>query len=188
MCNRYSSTKRETSFSLRSAGEWFVIFASVSALLLCACAARTPSPATKLSYTEFDQTPGSGWRALAEKKLFPKAARLIETYLSERADLDRFQRANLHWHAAQVWAFAADTNAALRHLTSARLNPEPVTSPVRWNDYVLATEAFLKRDRVRLLAARQTIAKNPEDGNLRVVDSLIKHFDDSYAAAYQAAK
>ena len=141
-----------------------------------------------LTYAEFDQRPHSGWRALADEKQFGEAAALIEAYLARHPQLDRFQRSNLHFHAAQLLAFAGKTEPALKHLERARLDPEPESSPIRWNDYVSATAAFLQRDRLRLVAARERIAKGAavdrEIPNLAVVDRLIARFDEPYAEAY----
>jgi hypothetical protein len=138
-----------------------------------------------LSYQQFDQTPGSGWRVLAEQKKYREGAMLIEAYLAKHTEVDRFQRANLHWHAAQLLAMNGDTESALRHFPAARLEPEPPQSPVRWNDYVAATEAFLRGDRAALLAARERIVRSlPDDANLRIVDSLIRHFGKPYVEAY----
>lgn len=143
-----------------------------------------------LSYQEFDQTPGSGWRVLAEdEKRYSEAARLIEKYLNQHSELNRFQRVTLHWHAAQLLAIAGDVTAALEHLPFARLAPEPPNSLVRWNDYVEATAAFLEGDRARLLAARGRIATNsPGDANLQVVDSLVAHFGAPYGIAYRGSR
>jgi hypothetical protein len=123
---------------------------------------------------------------LAEGKHLREAATLIETYLANHSELDRFQRSNLHWHAAQALAIAGDTAAALKHIPLARLDPEPPASPICWNDYVAATEAFLQRERSKLVAARERIAKNrPDDANLPIVSSLIAHFDEPYSKAYK---
>jgi len=142
-----------------------------------------------LSYEKFDQTPDSGWRVLAAKKQYREAAQLIGEYLSANSELPRDQQAILHFHAAQVLAFAGETESALKHLESASLHPEPAGSPVRWNDYVAATKAFLGGDRPALLAARERIASGPAaDGeipNLAIVDSLIARFGEPYEKAYQ---
>ncbi len=152
----------------------------------------SPSPTAllDLSYQEFDQTPAGGWRSLAaDKSRRTEAAALIETYLSKHGEtgLDRFQRANLHWHAAQLLAFAGETEKALGHIPKARLEPEPTGSPLSWNDYVAATEAFLSGDSEKLKAARGRMARQkPDDPNLPIVDSLIAHFGEPYATAYGA--
>jgi hypothetical protein len=161
---------------------------ALNTLTLRADADDATKVALSLSYRQFDQTPHSGWRALAEDgKHFREAAALIDAYLATHSELDRFQRSNLHWHAAQVLAIAGDTAAALKHIPSARLDPEPPASPICWNDYVAATEAFLQRDRAKLVAARERIArKKPDDANLPIVASLIAHFDEPYSKAYKA--
>ncbi len=65
-----------------------------------------------LSYEQFDQTLHSGWRVLTDDKRLPEAAVLIESYLAQHSELDRFQRSNLHWHAVQSLALAGDTAGA----------------------------------------------------------------------------
>ncbi len=85
----------------------------------------------------------------------------------------------MHWHAAQALALAGAVPAALKHIPPARLDPEPPDSPVRWNDYVAATEAFLQHNRANLIGARERIArKNPDDPTLAIVDSLVTHFGE----------
>jgi len=139
------------------------------------------------SYRDFDQTPGHGWRALADQKRFVEAAQLIEAYLGMEAR----NGANLHFHAAQCLALegsASSITSAIAHLRDAQVNPEPPDSPIRWNDYVAATAAFLKGDLPALKEARERIALGPkvngESVNLDVVDRLIANFGNSYADAY----
>jgi len=148
----------------------------------------------RLGYNDFDQKPGSDWRALADRKRYLDAARAIERYLSGMATLDVRQKANLHFHAAQCLAFdgqATSIENALAHLTKACVEPEPTDFPIRWNDYVTATSAFLKKDLAALKAARERIAAGPtQDGeaaNLDVVDRLLARFGKPYAEAYEAA-
>ncbi|MDB6030462.1 MAG: uncharacterized protein JWM16_800 [Verrucomicrobiales bacterium] len=146
-----------------------------------------------LPYQQFDQTPHSGWRALAQDGgLFHEAAALIEAYLSHDG-LGTDQRVNLHFHAAQCLAFAGDAKSvldALGHLKQARYSPEPPDVPLRWNDYVEATEAFLKGDLDALKAARERIAAGPRlngtPANLDVVDRLIARFGQPYRDAYRS--
>jgi hypothetical protein len=143
------------------------------------------------SYHEFDQTPKAGWRALADKKQFIEAAALIQDYLSRAAKLGEHERANLHFHAAQCLAFAGgkeSVKSALMHLQKARIKSEPPESPVKWNDYVAATEAFLARDLPALKTARDRIANGPKlDGdipNLDVIERLLGNFNRPYADVY----
>lgn len=182
-------------FRLRDArGRLYVLWALLplvfSLLVLQANVRGATTDALNLGYQQFDQTPHSGWRALSDEDRYHDAAAMIGAYLTGHASLDRFQRANLHFHAAQMLAFAGDAAGALKHLSSARLDPEPPGSPVRWNDYVAATIAFLQRERGQLLAARERIARGTAiDGeipNLNVVDRLISHYNQPYRTAYLA--
>jgi hypothetical protein len=80
-----------------------------SALLLQAHADDATKATLSLPYQQFDQTPHSGWRALSDDgKHLREAVMLIEAYLIAHSELDRFQRSNLHWHAAQALAMAGD--------------------------------------------------------------------------------
>ncbi len=149
------------------------------------------SAVLNLSYQQFDQTPHSGWRVLAQdEKRFREAAALIEAYLLHDG-LDSDERVNLHFHAAQCLAFAGDAKSvldALGHMKQARHAAEPPDAPLRWNDYVGATEAFLKGDLDALKAARERIAAGPKpngvSANLDVVDRLIARFGQPYRQAY----
>lgn len=169
-----------------------IVIATVLVAFASGCVTRHSSSSSEaalaLSYEEFDQTPGSGWRVLAENgKRYPEAARLIEKYLTQHRELNLFQRVTLHWHAGQLWAFDGNNNKALHHLAFARLDPEPPNHPLRWNDYVEATVAFLEGDRAKLLAARNRMAaKSPNDANLPIVNSLVANFGVACGTAYRA--
>lgn len=141
---------------------------------------------------QFDQTPGAGWRALTDQKRYADAASLIESFLVKHPELAAREKANLHFHAAQCLAFdgqAASLESARAHLREARVDPEPSDSPVRWNDYVAATQAFLAGDLPALKAARERIAAGPKvngaAANLDVVDRMIASFGKSYREAYE---
>lgn len=142
-------------------------------------------------YEEFDQKPGRGWRAHTDKQQFAEAARLIERYLVAQGGLADWQKVNLHFHAAQCLAMAGADEAkqkALEHLRQARSEVEPADSPIKWNDYVDATAAFLRSDLKELKAARERVAAGPKvDGkipNLEVVDRLIQGFGKPYREVY----
>ncbi|MCI0537500.1 MAG: protein kinase [Verrucomicrobiales bacterium] len=143
------------------------------------------------SYQQFDQTPGQGWRALAEQRRFVEAAQMIENYLTNQTNLAMPARANLHFHAAQCLAFTGDAKTvldALGHLKKARHSDWSPDDPVKWNDYVAATEAFLKGDLAALKTARQQIAAGPKlngkPANLDMVDRLIANFGKPYVEVY----
>lgn len=150
-----------------------------------------------LGYQQFDQTPGSGWRIPADRKEYRKAARLIETYISRNQELTD-QRVILHFHAAQLFAFAGDRPAAVAHLEHCHQSAPPgsqvyiIERVECWNDYVAATKAFLERDREQLLAARERLASRPavqgEIPHLKIVNSFVAHFGETYSTAYREQK
>ncbi len=148
-----------------------------------------------LGYDEFDQKPHRGWRAFADKQRYAEAAVVIENYLQRHGGLDFSQIVNLHFHAAQNHAFHGTDEAiqaALKHLKQSRYQNRKENFLVRWNDYVDATEAFLRKDLSALKAARERIAKGPETEsgipNLDVVDQLIRGFGKTYREAYSIGK
>src|SRR5882672_802785 len=97
-----------------------------------------------MDFDEFDQSEDRGWRRIAHQGDFAGAARAIEAYMETHAELEPGQFRGLHFHAAQMHAYAGAVPEALRHLPPSR-EPEGSEHPlVRWNDYVAATEAFLK--------------------------------------------
>lgn len=142
----------------------------------------------ELSYQDFDQRPGSGWRKVARDGKFLEAAELIERYEKSKTGLNEWQQINLRFHAGQLYAFADKYDQALSRFETALVPREPPDAPIRWNAYVKATIAFLKKDRESLRSFRDEIAKGPKlQGsvpNLDVVDRLIEHFDEPYRVAY----
>ena len=143
----------------------------------------------QVSYQDFDQRPGGGWRRFADKEKYLEAAKLIDRYEKEREGLEEWQRVNLRFHAGQMYAFADRNKQAIARFKKAFLPKEPADSPIRWSAYVKATIAFLERDREKLAELRAEIAKGPKfQGvvpNLDVVDRLIKNFNDPYSVAYR---
>lgn len=143
----------------------------------------------RLNYVDFDQRPGSGWRKLAETGKYRQAARLIDRYLQETNELHEWQRVNLRFHSAQLYALAGDKDLALARLKTAFFDQEPPDAPIKWNAYVGATIAFLERDRQKLAEFREEIAEGPSHQgvvpNLDVVDRLIACFDEPYSIAYR---
>ncbi|MCC7374550.1 MAG: hypothetical protein IT581_07830 [Verrucomicrobiales bacterium] len=160
-------------------------------VLLSGCASHPVSDSDRalltLPYWQFDQTP-AGWRSLADRKQFHEAAKLIEAYLLRHPELNSNEQAMLHFHAAQLFAFGDETSTALRHLGHANVPDGSPGFPSRWNDYVAATQAFLKHDRAGLLGARERLARGALTEQDRIylgtVDWLIPRFGESYGTAY----
>jgi hypothetical protein len=137
-----------------------------------------------LAYEEFDQTPGRGFRVLAMNGCSTAAADLIEAYIA----INEASQRSLRWHVAQLRATAGDYPRAIASARQALSDAEDFTiRPLRWNDYVLATIAFLERDREALVRHRDRVAEGKEHPgnamNLRLLDALVRHFDESYAYA-----
>ena len=141
-----------------------------------------------LDFKTFDQSPGAGWRQLAETGRFLDAAKLIDRYIMKHRDVDESQMTILYFHAGQMYAFADDYETALERFGMSTYALEPPELPVRWNAYVHATIAFLKKDLDRLKECRKEIFGGPtfqgERANLDVVDSLIQHFEEPYSKAF----
>ena len=78
-----------------------------------------------LSYEEFDQTPGKGFRVLAIAGCNAEAASLIQAYIATN---DAPQK-SLRWHIAQLSASAGDYQTAI---SSARQVTSNSRSPVHF--------------------------------------------------------
>ena len=141
-----------------------------------------------LSYEEFDQTMGGGFRALAQEGCEREAADLIEAYV-EANDADQN---SLRWHIAQLRASHGDSAEAIRYARASLLDEEAAAQiPLRWNDYVRATIAFLEKDLEVLVHHRDRVAEGVEDHrgnamNLRLLDAMIEHFDATYSEALRS--
>jgi hypothetical protein len=148
-----------------------------------------PPKELALSYHDFDQRLGGGWRRLADQGKYLEAARLNDRYEKANQGLAEWQQVNLRFHAGQLYAFADQNDEALARFKAALVPKEPADSPIRWNAYVQATLAFLEKDREKLAALREEIAKGPKlkgvVPNLDVVDRLIHYFDETYLVAYR---
>lgn len=110
-----------------------------------------------LSWKQFDQTLGAGWRVYAARGEHHRAADLIVAYLDQRTDLTVPQRAISNLHAAAEFARVGLTEPALRHLDQADVPPGTKGVPEDWNELVISMKAFLVGDRAALLASKQRV-------------------------------
>ena len=164
------------------------------AVLLAGCVHQTQDSAREallsLPYTEFDQTPGAGWRTLEKDKRYREAVVLIEQYLRRHRELPPKQSGMLHFHAAQLLATEGESRRAIAHLKRARCDG----AAPGYNEFADAMRAFLQRDRDELLAIRARVAQYPHKGITvayqSVVESFVERFDGSYndVMAYESAK
>lgn len=138
-----------------------------------------------LSYEEFDQTEGRGFRVLAAQACYQQGADLIQDYIQH----NQAKQPSLRWHIAQLRASAGQYEAAVVYARRVLVEHEDFSdNPLRWNDYVLATIAFLEHDMDRLIHHRDAVAEGVAEAegnevNLRLLDALIQNFDQGYAEA-----
>lgn len=142
-----------------------------------------------LSFAEFDQLAGEGWRKITDRGHFTEAAELIESYLlSPPYPLLPWQERVLYFHAGQNYAFDQHYHRAIPRFESSFNAEEDASSELAWNAYVGATLAFLKQDKPLLLSQRALLAAAfPSSGNqlnLKVVDRLIACFGQPYGEVY----
>lgn len=139
----------------------------------------------ELSYKEFDQTMNSGMRVLANAGCHQEAADLIEAYIEK----NNATKNSLRWHIAQQRAMAGDYPRSILSAKQVILETEDYSvQPLRWNDYVLATIAFMEGDKNTLITHRNEVEKGKDDYfgnelNLKLLDGLIKNFGKSYEFA-----
>ena len=140
-----------------------------------------------LSYEAFDQTMNQGFRVLAKEGCRKKAADLIEAYIR----VNSAEQRSLRWHIAQLRAMhGADAEAARYARMSLAEDEDFSKNALRWNDYVLATVAFLEEDLESLIEHRARVAEGVGEHqgnamNLRLLDALVDNFGGEYAAALE---
>ncbi len=165
---------------------------SVFILLVVVPVIAAPAPIAhqllELPVGEFNAQ-GKAWRVNEAKADYRGAAELLEAYLTKHGpDMPDYEFTLMHFHALQMFAAEGDTERALSHVSAAKFKVEPPRWPMRWNDYVDATAAFLRRDRGAFMSARSAVAAAPELGaraaTLAVLDRLLAKFDQPYRIAY----
>lgn len=140
----------------------------------------------KLTYEQFDQTPGKGWRMLEAEKCYGEAAILLDRYMHD----NNANQTSLKWHLLQMYAFSNQSNKALEIVSQVLIpNEKQSNSLFLWNDYVLATAGFLENDLSKLKLHRDNLAKygkgfKPNEMNLVTLDRLIGNFGQTYQLAY----
>ena len=141
-----------------------------------------------LSYKEFDQTMDSGFRALSAQGCDSESADLIERYI----EVNSAEQSSLRWHIAQARAMSGENSEAIRYARTTLVEKEDFSErALRWNDYVLATIAFLEGERESLISHRNNIAdgvgEHPgNELNLRLIDALVDYSGTDYSAALQS--
>lgn len=138
-----------------------------------------------LTYEKFDQTMDSGFRVLAGKGCAKEAADLIEQYIGHNSA----EQSSLRWHVAQLRASHGNNEEAIRFAKTTLIENEDFSvRPLRWNDYVLATIAFLEQNEENLAFHRERVADGVDEHqgnamNLRILDAFVQNFGADYATA-----
>ncbi len=138
-----------------------------------------------LSYKQFDQTDGKGMRPLTYAGCAKEAADLILVYMQVNKNFTP----SMTWHVAQQRAMQGENVIAAHYgRMSLKETEDFVTQPLRWNDYVLATVAFLDGDLATLKIHRNKVAEAKasfwgNEMNLHILDKLIKNFGKGYKEA-----
>jgi len=145
-----------------------------------------------LPFMKFDQDQNGGWREVSNRGCKLEASLLIDAYLADApSEVSDLEKGDLYFHAGQLLAMSGQYNLAISHMLRSFNPRESSDTSLAWNTYVLATTAFLAKDKQRLLDARNRLAssrKTRENGiNLNVVDGLLHCFDQPYAIAYGTA-
>ena len=154
-----------------------------------------------MDYWTFDQDPEQGVRSIAGRPGCELvAADLIRDYhalLRERGEpvtveyedreftmSETGEMTILYWHEGQIRASEGQTKQAIQ-LFKLSLKPAERNFGA-WNEYALASIAFLENDREELLFQRSLMAESePADSiNLGAVDGLIACFGQTYSEAY----
>ena len=137
-----------------------LLFVGVTAALVGGCdsGGDSPSDMLELSWREFDQSPGAGWRAIADRKEYARAAELIEYYLENKSGLEQGQIAYLHFHAAVLHGYEDNNERAIEHFRVASVDSFPPGFPQSWNALVKGELAFMLKDMDSVRSARDEIA------------------------------
>lgn len=139
----------------------------------------------ELSYEEFDQTEGKGMRVLAYAGCAKEAADLVVAYIKK----NDAKQSSLFWHVAQQRASDGDNAEAVIYARLSLAKEEDWSKrPLRWNDYVLATIAFLEKDKAKFLLHRERVAQGKDlyfgnAMNLKLLDGMLVNFEKSYRQA-----
>jgi hypothetical protein len=147
----------------------------------------TAPSALTLDYDAFDQTPGKGFRVLAEAGCPRQGADLIERYI----DRTKATQNSLRWHVAQLRGEAGQVADARRSAVASLRADEAADASFRWNAHVRAYLAFLDGDRTAFDTAVAELddhaaAHQGNAMNAGFWHRLAPHFQLGYAGAVRA--
>lgn len=148
-----------------------------------------------LSFAEFDQAPGHGWRPYYERQCYEIAAKLLRKYIEANPKLAK-KHYMLPFHAGQMYAMDGQYRRAVAIMKKA-YSDRP-SRFVDWNAFVDANIAFLQSDIETLMEMRGRINQQPpmpdkpgipewavgNKMNLEVVEGLVHCFGQAFDVAY----
>ena len=159
----------------------------------CSLTAEDKAANAKLSWDDFDQKgtlPSTG-RKLMERGCFETAADAWADYMINGPVAAPPEQRVMLWHLGQSLASAGDEKSAARVMAATRRAdaPPPQSGPLKWNEYVLGTWAFLTKDRALLERMRDSVLAGPGPGNRmngNVLAAMTRCFDRPYAQVFEA--
>jgi len=161
----------------------------------CTVSSAKREASLALSFKQFDQQQGSGWRPLYASKCYMEAALLLKEYVKRHPHTAQEQYM-LPFHTGQLLALAGEHAEAIGWMEKGYSSDK--FDPINWNAFVDANVAFLKHDFQALLKQRALINQEPpmadrpgvpkwavgKKMNLDVVDGFIACFEKPYDVAY----
>jgi len=129
----------------------------------------------------FDQTT-EGWRSLPRDLQIAALRAYVERTLNSNRSFPGSRQLPPHiikWHLGQVLAFS---DSPEDRKESKKWMMASMTDDLEWNNYVLATIAFMENDREMF-----DYYSAGENGNRETLDALKKHWGKLYKHAYGAA-
>lgn len=147
----------------------------------------------KLSWDDFDQKgtlPSTG-RKLMERGCFKAAVEAWADYMIKGPVAAPDEQRVMLWHLGQSLAWAGEEKSAARVMAATRRPdaPPPQSGPLKWNEYVLGTWAFLTKDRPLLERMRDSVLAGAGPGNRmngNILVSMTRCFDRPYAKIFEA--
>ena len=159
----------------------------------CGLTPQDKAANAKLSWDDFDQKgtlPSTG-RKLMERGCFEAAADAWADYMINGPVAAPNETRVMLWHLGQSLASAGDEKGAARVMAATRrADPSPPqTGPLKWNEYVIGTWAFLIKDRALLDRMRDSVLAGAGPGNRmngNVLASMARCFHRPYAQVFEA--
>ncbi|MDN2671828.1 hypothetical protein OX459_10540 [Janthinobacterium sp. SUN026] len=141
--------------------------------------ARQTAQVASMSLKEFDLTPDSGWRVLADAQCFSEAESILKRYLESNGP-----QSSLFIHLGQIELRLDKRVEAERNFMLALRPGDSANLPFKFNDFVLALAAYAAGDRTKFLTHYAIIERHAENigngRNLKLLTAIRDNFDRKY--------